>query len=94
MTRALDLDAGQQAKLREILEAQRAQVQKVWSDPAIAPSDRTAATAAIGEQTSDRIRSMLNDEQRKRYGPPKQAGQRPPSGTPSVEEWMSKTRPK
>jgi len=94
MTRALDLNAGQQAKLREILEAQRAQIQKVWNDPAIAPSNRTAVTAKIAEQTSDRIRAMLSDDQKKRYNPPKQAEQRPPSGSPSVEEWMSKTRPK
>jgi len=94
MTRALDLNPGQQAKLREILEEQRAQIEKVWNDPAIAPSNRTAVTAKIGGQTSDRIRAMLSDEQKKRYSPPKQAGQRPSSGTPSVEEWMSKTRSK
>jgi hypothetical protein len=87
LTKALDLDPRQQEGLRKILQSQREQVMKAWSDASVAPAYRVAATQAIEDGTADRIRALLNDEQRKKYNPPRQAHQAPGSG---VEEWMGK----
>jgi hypothetical protein len=92
LTKALDLDARQQAELRKILERQRDTVRKIWSDGSLMPSERGPATHAVGDRTADDIRAILNDEQRAKYNPPK-----PPasdSGAPDVEGWMKATRDK
>jgi hypothetical protein len=89
MARALDLDARQQLELRKILQGQRQQVMKAWSDTTVAPAYRVAATQAIGDGTADQIRALLNDEQKKRYSAPRQAREAASSG-PSVEDWMKK----
>jgi hypothetical protein len=90
LTRALDLDASQQAQLRRILESQRQRVLAAWSDPSVAPARRVAATQAISAETTTRIRALLNDEQKRKFGPERQARE-PEAPGPSVEAWMSKT---
>jgi len=84
---ALDIDQGQQSKLLIILEQQRDDVRKVWRDARIAPSDRVVATRRIGDQTADQIRGILNEDQRKKYIPPK-VSVPPPNGS-DVDSWMS-----
>jgi hypothetical protein len=61
----------------------------------VPPPNRVAATQAIGDKTADRIRALLNDEQKKKYNAPRQprdtaAGAR----GPSVEDWMYPAKPK
>lgn len=88
LAKALDLDAGQRAELREILEDQRQAVTKIWSNPALLSAERVPATRAVEERTAERIRAILNDEQKKRYNPPKPQGtQAPPA---NVEAWMER----
>ena len=95
LTRALDLDAKQQSELRKVLEGQREQVMRVWSDTSVPAAYRVSATQTISDQTADQIRALLNEEQRKKYNPP-----RPPheatagSARPSVEDWMGTAKPK
>jgi Spy/CpxP family protein refolding chaperone len=89
LSKALDLDAGQQLDLKKILEGQREQVMKAWSDPSVAPAYRVLATQAIGDRTADQIRALLNDEQRKKYGAPRQAREAGGAG-PGVEDWMKR----
>jgi hypothetical protein len=64
LTRGLDLDPGQQARLRQILVDQRRQVLQLRSSSA---PDVAGTTLAIYGQTKARIRAMLNDEQRSKY---------------------------
>jgi hypothetical protein len=88
LSKALDLDAAQRAELREILEDRRQAVMKIWSDRALLPAERVPATHAVEERTAERIRAILNDEQKKRYNPPKPKGtQSPPA---NVEAWMER----
>ena len=89
MTKELNLDAGQQTKLTTILETQRAEVVKVWSDTSVSAAIRVAATQAIGDKTADRIRAILNDEQRKKYIKPRE--HEAPVGAPGgdVQKWMN-----
>ncbi len=90
LTHALNLDEAQQSELQRILESQREQVAKIWADSSVAPGYRIIATQAISDKTADRIRGLLNDEQRKRFNPPK-----PPhdaasgAARPNVEDWIN-----
>jgi len=88
LTRALGLDRAQQAELRKVLQDQRVQVQRIWSEPSVPAADRVAATRVLSARTADRIRAMLTEEQRKKY-------EGPPQGDPGeairavhVEDWM------
>jgi hypothetical protein len=92
LSKALDLDAGQQAKLRGILERQREAVHKVWSDSTLLPSERAPATHAVGDRTADSIRTILTEEQNKKYNPPK--APLPASAGSDVESWMTAQRVK
>ena len=90
LTQWLSLDATQQTELRKILQGQREQVRSLWSDTSVPAAYRISATQAISDKTGDQIRAMLNEEQKKKFNPP-----RPPrdeiaaSARPNVEDWMN-----
>jgi hypothetical protein len=88
MATELDLDASQQATLKSILLTQRAEVAKVWNDPSVPATVRVATTQAVSEKTAERIRAILNDEQREKYI--KEHRRDVPVGTPGgdVQKWM------
>jgi hypothetical protein len=88
MAKELDLDASQQAKLKSILLAHRAEVTKAWSDPAVPAAVRIATTQAASEKTAERIRGVLNDQQREKYAKAHQHDA--PVGAPGgdVLKWM------
>lgn len=90
LTKALDLDARQQAELRRIFAHQRESVRKIWRDPDLLAAERAPATRAVEERTADEIRLILNDAQKKRYNPPKP--QAAPSAPPDVAAWMETAR--
>jgi hypothetical protein len=95
LTAELGLDSKQQQDLRRLLEEQRAQVQRVWSESAVPSAQRVAATKAISDRTADGIREMLTDEQRKKYTTarqPRAAGD--DDARQSLEYWMDASRPK
>jgi hypothetical protein len=90
LSKALQLDTHQRAQLLVILEVQRAEVAKIWSDPAIAPAERAPVTRAVEERTADQIRGILSDNQKNRYNLKKpQSAQ---SSPPDVGKWMELTR--
>jgi hypothetical protein len=66
LTRGLDLDPGQQTKLREILWDEQRQVHKLRDNPG-AGVDWPSATATIIDQTKSRIRAILTDTQKAKY---------------------------
>ena len=66
LAQGLRLDQEQQAKLREILVDQYAQLMKLRTKSAPG-TDRAGAMRAIVDRTRERIREMLNDEQKKQY---------------------------
>jgi len=88
MAKELDLDASQQASLKRILLTQRAEVTKVWNDLSVPATVRVATTQAVSEKTAERIRAILNDEQREKYV--KDHRRDVPVGTPGsdVQKWM------
>lgn len=88
LTRALGLDPKQQAALRKLLQDQRHQVQRIWSDESASAADRVAATRKVSMVTADRIRALLNEEQRKKYDPPPRGDPDKTTGSAHVEDWM------
>jgi hypothetical protein len=88
LSKALGLDAKQQSELRKVLEAQREEIGKVWADEEAPAAYRIKATETISEQTADRIRALLNDEQKKKYNAPRQRPAPGESARPDVEAWM------
>jgi len=88
----LGLTAQQQAEVRGILEDQRQQVAKVWNDTAMPAAYRVNATRNISDQTGDRIRAVLTEEQKAKYNQPrKPRAATEHSDAPSVEAWMKAT---
>lgn len=95
LSKALDLDARQQNKLRNVLESQREQIRRVWRDRSVPAAQRVSATRAINDQTGDRIRALLNEEQRKKYNPARPLHEVAAGSTQrSVEDWMNAAKPK
>jgi hypothetical protein len=92
LSRALALDAGQQAALRKVLEEQRLQVRRIWDDERASSATRIAATRAVGRQTADRIRGFLSEEQRKKYDPPPSGDPGHAVGNAHLEDWMREVK--
>jgi Spy/CpxP family protein refolding chaperone len=88
MAKELDLDANQQARLKSILLAQRAEVTKAWNDPSVPAAVRIATTQAVSEKTAERIRAVLNDEQRAKYAKAHQRDARVGAPGGDVQKWM------
>jgi hypothetical protein len=94
LARELGLDATQQAQVRKVLERQREEVARLWNDGSIPAARRVSATQAIGDHTADRIRALLNDEQRKKYIQPRQRDVAVGTAGGDVESWMSAVKRK
>ena len=89
LAKELGLDATQQGRVKKVLEGQREQVARVWNDRSIPAARRVSATQAIGDRTADRIRALLNDEQRKKYIKPRQRDAAVGTAGGDAESWMN-----
>jgi Spy/CpxP family protein refolding chaperone len=87
LTTELKLTPQQQQSVRKILEDQRQQVARAWSDTSVPSAVRVKATQAIGDRTADQIRALLTEEQRAKYVKPRQPGTSAASA--DVEQWMN-----
>lgn len=67
LSRGLNLNLGQQVRLRQILVDQQRATMQLRSRGAGVSGDLTGAMLAIYDQTKTRIRAMLDDEQKKKY---------------------------
>jgi hypothetical protein len=94
LVKALKLDAAQQAEVRRALQAQREAIRRLTSAPADPEVPRVAAIHAITDRTTNRIRAVLNAEQKKLYSQPLPHDFTAGEGKPGVEEWLNASRPK
>lgn len=92
MTKELELDAGQQIALRNVLIEHRTEVAKAWSDPSVPAAIRVGATQAVTEKTTARIRAMLTDEQREKYIKPHRHETAGGTSGDDVQTWMDRSR--
>ena len=94
LSQALSLDAKQQSELRKALESYREQLRRVSSDPSMPAAYRVGAMQAINDQTIERIRAFLNDEQKRKFHPPRPRGTAESSPKPGLEAWTNASKPK
>ena len=87
LTRSLDLDSAQQAKLREILWDHHRQVMKLRNEDSTVAVDRAGATLALLDRTKARIRDILNEEQRQKYSVDVPRDQTAPAQA-DLQHWM------
>jgi hypothetical protein len=90
LTTELKLTPQQQQSVRKILEDQRQQVARTWSDATVPSAVRVKTTQSIGDHTADQIRALLTDEQRSRYIKPRQPGTGATKA--DAEQWMNSAR--
>jgi Tfp pilus assembly protein FimV len=94
LVKGLKLDAAQQAEVRRALQAEREAIRRLLSAPPDPEVPRVAAIHAISDRTAERIRAVLNDEQKKLYGQPLPHDVAAGEGKPGVEAWQKALREK
>ena len=91
---ALKLDDAQQVAVKKILQQRQEEILRLRHDTSIAGSTRIERLRALQNQTVQRIRLVLNDEQKKQYDPIaiRKTGSAPEQK--SVEDWLKVTTPR
>jgi hypothetical protein len=90
----LDLNEAQQAAVKKILEQRQQETLRLRQDPSISGSARIERLRALQDTTVERIRAVLNDEQKKKYDPLAVRRIQPAPNQRSVEDWLKVTTPK
>ena len=93
-SKALDLIDAQQVAVKRILEQRQEEILRLRQDGSISGEERIGRLRAVQDQTILRIRSVLNDDQKKKYDPLAVREITPPQGQKTVEEWLKETTPK
>jgi hypothetical protein len=88
------LNGAQQAAVKKILEQRQQETIRIRVDPSIAGSARIERFRALQENTVERIRAVLSEEQRKNYDPLAPRKLQPAPDQRSVEDWLKATTPK
>ena len=91
LAKSLNLNEAQQAAVKKIIEQRQQETLRLRLDPSIAGSDRIDRLRAIQDQTADRIRLVLNEEQRQKYNPVTPRKLPPAPDQRSVEDWIQTT---
>ena len=89
----LNLDEAQQVAVKRILQQRQEEILRLRHDPSITGSTRIERLRALQDQTVQRIRLVLNDEQKKKYDPLAVRKAGPAPGQKSVEDWLKDTKP-
>lgn len=92
--RNLDLNQEQQAAVKKILEQRQQETLRIRQDSSISGSARIERFRALQDNTVERIRAVLNEEQRKKYDPLTVRKRQPAPDQRSVEDWIKATTPK
>lgn len=93
LAKSLDLNESQQAAVKRILEQRQQTILRLRQDTSISGADRIGRLRALQDQTVEKIRSVLNDEQKKKYNPLASRQAPPDPNQKSVEDWMKATTP-
>lgn len=90
LAKELNLNADQRIQVRGLLQSQRVQVSRVWSNDSLPAAVRVKATQLISERTADQIRALLSDEQRKLYSRPVPQSDDLATSSVKLDDWMGK----
>jgi len=90
----LDLTEAQQTAVKKILEQRQQEALRIRNDSSVSGSVRIERFRALQDNTVERIRAVLNEEQKKKYDPLAVRRRQPASDQRSVEDWLKVTTPK
>jgi len=93
LAKYLDLSETQQSAVKKILEERQKETLQMRLDPSIVGSARIDKFRALQEETVERIRAVLNEEQKKKYDPLAVRRLPPTPEQRSVEDWLKATTP-
>jgi hypothetical protein len=93
LAKNLDLNESQQVAVKKILEQRQQETLRLRRDPSISGSTRIEQFRALQDNTVQRIRAVLNEEQKKKYDPLAVRRIQPAPEQRSVEDWLKVTTP-
>jgi len=93
LARSLDLNEAQQAAVKKILEQRQQETLRIRQDASISGGARIERFRALQDRTVERIRAVLNEEQKKKYDPLAVRRVAPAPDQRSVEDWLKVTTP-
>jgi hypothetical protein len=94
LAKYLELDETQQMALEKILEQRQQEVLQMRFTPLPAGSAQIDRFRAIQDRTANRIRAVLNLEQRKKYDLLAIRRSAPPGSKTSVQDWLKAATPR
>jgi hypothetical protein len=89
----LGLNEEQQAAVKKILEQRQLETLRIRQDSSISGGARIERFRALQDHTIERIRAVLNDDQKKKYDPLAVRRATPAPDQKSVEDWLKVTTP-
>ena len=93
LARSLDLNEAQRVAVKKILEQRQQETLRIRQDPSISGGARIERFRALQDNTVERIRAVLNEEQKKKYDPLAVRRILPAPQQRSVEDWLKVTTP-
>jgi ABC-type lipopolysaccharide export system ATPase subunit len=93
LARSLDLNEAQRVAVKKILEQRQQETLRIRQDTSISGGARIERFRALQDNTVERIRAVLNDEQKKKYDPLAVRRTQPAPQQRSVEDWLKVTTP-
>ena len=90
----LDLTEAQQTAVKKILEQRQQEALRIRNDSSVSGSVRIERFRALQDNTVERIRAVLSEEQKKKYDPLAVRRRQPASDQRSIEDWLKVTTPK
>ena len=94
LAKSLDLNEAQQVSVKKILEQRQQETLRIRLDSSISGATRIERFRALQDHTVERIRAVLNEEQKKKYDPLAVRRVTPAPDQKSVEDWLKVTNPK
>jgi periplasmic protein CpxP/Spy len=67
LTKQLNLNADQQAKVQDIFKSEQSQMESLRSDSSLSEDDRRAKMMDIHKATNDQVRALLDPDQQKKF---------------------------
>jgi hypothetical protein len=93
LARSLDLNEAQRVAVKKILEQRQQETLRIRQDSSISGGTRIERFRALQDNTVERIRAVLNEEQKKKYDPLAVRRMQPAPQQRSVEDWLKVTTP-
>lgn len=94
LAKNLDLTDAQQAAVKSILEQRQQETLRLRLDPSLSGEARFDRFRTLQDRTVERIRAVLNDEQKKKYDPLILRKVQPAPHQRTVQDWLNGVPPR